>query len=148
MQADPTPRTTGAWAHRIKAVSQLPLVRWLAAGLGFMGLNSLLLYLFIGQLGLRVAIGSLVAAEVCTLLRFFVNQYWVFRSRDAGWRRLWQYHLANGTAFVVWWCATNVLEHFGVHYLLAGILAVGFSTGFSMASNFLWIWRKKTKPPA
>jgi hypothetical protein len=29
-----------------------------------------------------------------------------------------------------------------VHYLVASVLAMFFSVGFSLVSNFLWIWRK------
>jgi hypothetical protein len=49
-------------------------------------------------------------------------------------------------AFTVWWGATNLLNLWGVHYLLASVLAVGFSTGFSLAANFYWIWHKKHRP--
>ena len=59
------------------------------------------------------------------------------------WRRLGTYHIANAGASAVWWISTNLLNHMGVHHILAAILAVGFSTGVSMASNFLWVWRAK-----
>ena len=123
-------------------------MRWVAAGGVFTVVNTALLYLFIGRLGMPVAAGTFLGAEVCTLLRFLVNDHWVFGHRRPSWRRLWQYHVANGAAFVIWWAATNVLTLLGVQYLLAGVAAVVFSVGFSMGSNFLWIWRKKHHHPA
>jgi hypothetical protein len=30
-----------------------------------------------------------------------------------------------------------------VHYLLAAILAAACSSGVSLVSNFLWVWRKR-----
>jgi len=129
----------------------LPLVRWLFAGLVFMGLNTLFLKALIGWGGLRPMVGTICAGELATLLRYLVNDRWVFGRRELSWRRLWQYHLANGGALCLWWIATNVLISFGMNYLLAGVLAVAFSTGFSMASNFYWIWRQRSpaaRPPS
>ena len=123
-----------------------PLVRWLAAGLAFMGITSAFLFLFVDLLGASVRVGTLLALEASTLLRFYVNEKWVFSSHTVSWRRLGQYHVANAGASVVWWVATNLLNHLGVHHILAAILAVGFSTGFSIASNFLWVWRAKHPP--
>lgn len=118
-----------------------PLVRWLAAGLLFMAINTGLLYIFVRFAGMRVWSSTLVSAEVCTLLRYLFNESWVFGTKIISRKRFLQYHLANGGAFAVWWIATNALNRAGINYLLASILAVAFSTGFSMVSNFLWIWR-------
>lgn len=120
-----------------------PLVRWLAAGVAFMGITSFFLFLFVDLLGASVMVGTLLALEASTLLRFFVNEKWVFASQTMSWRRLGHYHVANAGASVVWWVATNLLNRLGMHHMLAAILAVGFSTGFSIASNFLWVWRAK-----
>jgi len=119
------------------------VLRWLAAGLAFMGISSALLYLLVGLLGMAVPLATFLAAEICTLLRFVVNHYWVFGARNPTLRQCIQYHMANAAAFVVWWVGANGLTWAGVNYLIAGILAVGFSTSFSIASNFLWVWRKR-----
>jgi putative flippase GtrA len=125
-----------------------PLVRWLMAGGVFMVINTAFLYLLVGLMRWPVMLATLISAELCTLLRYLVNDHWVFGHPRPSWRRLWQYHVANGAAFGIWWFAANALNLLGVHYLLAAILAVGFSTGFSMGTNFYWIWRKKHHPPA
>jgi putative flippase GtrA len=121
--------------------------RWFAAGLLFMGVNTLALYLLVQHAHIRVFLATLLSAEICTLLRFLMNQHWVFRASTPSWRRLWQYHLANAGAFVVWWLGTNLLCAVGVNYLLASIAAVTLSTGFSFASNFYWVWRSHHIPP-
>lgn len=123
-----------------------PLLRWLLAGGVFTGLSTVFLYLLIGLIRMPVMVGTLFSAELCTLLRYLVNDHWVFGHPRLSWRRLWQYHVANSAAFGIWWVATNILNGLGIHYLLAGIMAVGFSTGFSMGANFYWIWRKKHRP--
>lgn len=111
-----------------------------------MGITSGFLYLFVDILGASVMMGTLLALEASTLSRFVVNDKWVFAKHSMSWRRLWQYHVANAGASAIWWIAANLLNMWGVQHILAAILAVGFSTGFSMASNFLWIWRAKHPP--
>lgn len=119
------------------------LLRWFAAGLAFMGISTALLYGFVELLGLSVPIATLLTAEASTLLRFLVNHYWVFGLRNPTIRNCVQYHIANAGAFVLWWVTANVLTLLGMHYLLAGIAAVAFSTLFSLSTNFFWIWRKR-----
>ena len=118
------------------------VLRWFTAGLIFMGLNTALLYVLVQYAAISVPLATFLCAETCTVLRYVINDVWVFRSGRLTWLKLWQYHLANGTAFLVWWVAANVLNRLGVNYLLASILAVGFSTIISLASNYLWIWRR------
>jgi putative flippase GtrA len=143
----PEPAKVGrAWGQRLWATRHQPATRWLATGLVFMGITSFILYLSVDIGGLSVAVGSVVAAEVATLLRFWVNEFWVFRSRSPSWMKLGQFHIANAGATAVWWVATNLLDRAGLNHLLASILAVGFSTGISMGVNFLWIWRKQPEP--
>jgi len=119
------------------------VLRWLAAGLIFMGVNTAFLFLFVHWMGLKVALATLISAELCTLLRYLLNEKWVFGTLKMSRKRLWQYHVANAGALAVWWLATNVLTGLGLNYILASIVSVGFSTGFSFASNFYWIWRRK-----
>lgn len=121
------------------------MVRWVAGGFLFMGLNVVLLYAFVHGLALRVAVATILSAEICTILRFVLNERWVFGILKFSGQRLWQFHVSNGCAFVVWWASTNLLTRRGINYILASILAVGFSAGFSFLSNFLWIWRKRQR---
>jgi len=111
-----------------------------------MGINTGLLFVLVRYMGLSVWISTLISAEACTVLRYVLNESWVFGTKILSRKRLWQYHAANASAFVVWWVATNALSKAGMNYLLASVLAVGFSTGVSMVSNFLWIWRHASVP--
>jgi putative flippase GtrA len=119
------------------------LLRWFAAGLAFMGISTALLYGFVDLLGLSVPVGSMLSAEASTLLRFFINHYWVFGLRNPTFSNCVQYHIANAGAFALWWVTANALTLFGMHYLLAGIVAVACSTLLSFSTNFFWIWRKR-----
>lgn len=120
------------------------LARWLLAGLIFMGLSTFFLYFFIDICALETVLATFLAAEVSTVLRYFVNSYWVFSNARISIRSCWQYHLANAGAFFVWWVVTNILIMMGVPYVLAGIFAVASSTLISFYTNFFWIWRKVT----
>lgn len=118
-------------------------VRWfLVAGL-FTAIGLLLLKGFVDGLHWPYAWATLVQSETCNLLRFFVNDRWVFRRRKPTWKRLGQYHVANAMGFAVWWAGANALKAMGVNYLLASMLAMLGSFGVSWLTNFRWIWRKR-----
>jgi putative flippase GtrA len=138
-------------ADDIPAVGPVPsrvppaasIARWLIAGLLFMGVNTVALYEGVHYLHLSVAVATLASAEICTLLRYILNEIWVFKNYRMSWIKLWHYHVANAAALIVWWLAANMLNRLGVNYILSSIVAVVFSTGISFASNFFWIWRSK-----
>jgi putative flippase GtrA len=120
------------------------ILRWFVVGFGFAALGLVLIKLLAGVLVWPYLVATFVSAEACTLLRFFAVDRWVFGHRCPTWKRLWQYHVANAAGFGIWWSAANVMKVAGVHYLLAAVLAMCCSVGFSLLSNFLWIWRKPT----
>jgi putative flippase GtrA len=99
-------------------------------------------------LNLALPIASLVAGELGTLLRFVANDRWVFGHRVPTWARLWRYHAAVASSFAIWWAVTNVLPDHGIPYLLASVIGTACSVGWSMVTNFLWIWRRHHTLPA
>ena len=119
------------------------LGRWWIVGLGFYGVGLGVLYLFTSVLKLPLMIGTLLSAEITLVLRFFVNDRWVFHYRRPSWIRLWQFHIASAGGGTVWWIVSNTLPRFGVHYLIAATVGNACSVFFGMASNFLWVWRKR-----
>ena len=131
------------WSRRFQALQSHPLVRWWLVGVCFAGFGVGILYVLIDMLRIPLLPGSAVGAEIGTLLRFFTNDRWVFGHRTPTLKRLGQYHLANASSFVIWWSVTNLLPNWGVHYLLAAIVGMACSVGWSMITNFLWIWRRK-----
>src|SRR5438132_2982251 len=111
----------------LQEICRHTMVRWWLVGLFFIGIGVAILYAFVDVLKLPLVLGSIIGAEVGTLLRFLVNDRWVFGHRFPTWKRLWQYHVANASGFVIWWGATNLLPHWGIHYLLATIAGMGGS---------------------
>lgn len=92
-----------------------------------------------------LAFGALLVAEVTTVVRYAINDRWVFGELRLRWARLWRFHLANVGGFAIWWAATNFLARAGIHYVLASTAGTASSVLFSMLTNFLWIWRKRLK---
>lgn len=121
------------------------LAKWLAAGIAFTGISTGLLYILVDRSKLSVPLSTFLAAELGTLLRFFVNHYWVFGLRNPTVRSCVQYHVANAGSFALWWSIANLLAISGMHYLLASVVAAAVSMLFSLATNFFWIW--KTQHP-
>src|ERR1700693_214864 len=125
------------------------LGRWWIVGLGFYGVGLTVLYLFTDSLRMPLMAGTLLSAEVTLVLRFFVNDRWVFKNRRPNWSRLWQFHVASAGGGTVWWGVSNILPRFGVHYLLAATAGNACAVFFGMTTNFLWVWRKRSdKSPA
>jgi putative flippase GtrA len=122
------------------------LYRWLAAGFAFLFINSVFMLILVEFFQFHTFWATLISAELCTILRFFVNEHWVFRVGGPFWRRLWQYHLANAASFIVWMTVANTLIAFGMHYLLASVAAVCVSVVTSLVTNFLWVWRHRQPP--
>jgi putative flippase GtrA len=128
----------------LKQIITPQVFRWILIGAFFAGAGLVFIKIMAGILAWPYAIATLLSGEICTIFRFLVVDRWVFGHDRPSLTRLWQYHLANALGFAIWWCAANALKAMGLHYLIASVLAMFFSVGFSMASNFLWIWRKPT----
>jgi len=133
------------WLQRLPWRS---LGRWWIVGLAFYGGGLGILYVFKDVLKLPLMAGTLVAGEGTLLIRFLINDRWVFGHPRPSWTRLWQYHAASAGGAIVWWIVSNVLPRFGIHYLLASTIGTGCSVCFSMLTNFLWIWRRGEKTQA
>jgi putative flippase GtrA len=135
--------TVAVRSDRLKSVA-----RWWVVGLLFTAWSTGVLYVVISRWRWSVPVGTFTTAEVGTVLRFLVNDRWVFGHPRPTLRRFWQYHLANAGGFVIWWSVCNVLPLYGIHYLIASLLATGCSVALSMLTNFLWIWRRKRSADA
>jgi putative flippase GtrA len=145
----------GSW---LKALSQNSVVRWWIVGLFFTFVNIPILYILdkilpipswlAGILGserpdrMPSWLALVLASELVTIARFFVNDRWVFGYVFPTWQRLWQYHIANLGSFVIWFGVSLLSRYaFSIDTVVAGLIGTVFSVGFSMVTNFLWIWR-------
>ena len=122
------------------------LGRWWIVGLAFTAGGTGVLYVFKGILRLPLLAATSSAAELTIVLRFLINDRWVFRHARPTWTRLWQFHVASAGGGAVWWVVANILPRFGVHYLIASLAGTACSVGCNMLTNFLWIWRGRRPP--
>jgi putative flippase GtrA len=120
-----------------------PLGRWWIVGLAFTGGGLLVLYVLRDVFHLPLIMATAAGGEATLLFRFLINDRWVFGYRRPTWTRLWQFHVASAGGGLLWWIVANVLPRFGVHYLLAAAAGTACSVVVSMATNFLWVWRKR-----
>jgi putative flippase GtrA len=149
-------KTVAGW---LKAMGQNSVVRWWIVGLFFTFVNVPILYLLDKLLPIPTWLAWLLrserpdrmpswlalvlASELVTIARFFVNDRWVFGYIFPTWQRLWQYHIANVGSFVIWFCASLLSRYaFSIDTVIAGLIGTVFSVSLSMVTNFLWIWRK------
>jgi putative flippase GtrA len=130
------------WCRISPRVPWRNLGRWWLVGLAFFGGGLGLLYLLTDVLAVPLILGTLLAAEFTTLLRFAINDRWVFGHRSPSWSRLWQYHIACAGGSAVWWVLANTLPRLGIHYLIASAAGSAASVMLSMITNFMWIWRR------
>ena len=122
------------------------VVRWWIVGIAFMVINIALLDWFKQSLGWSLTVSSVVSAELCTILRYGANDLWVFGSPKLSWLRCWEYHVANFSSFFLWNFLIVVLGNkLGWDHRLAAIVATMVSAGWSMVTNFLWVWKKPKK---
>ena len=128
----------------LQEICQRTMVRWWVVGLSFIGIGMGILYALVDVLKLPLVLGSIVGAEVGTVLRFLVNDRWVFRHRRPTWIRLAQFHVASAGGAAIWWTVANLLPRFGIHYLAASLIGSGCSMVLSLITNFLWIWRRSS----
>ncbi|MEM8641195.1 MAG: GtrA family protein [Cyanobacteria bacterium P01_G01_bin.54] len=140
----------------LDALLASPKVRWLVVGVLFTGLNFPVLY-FLGQLPLPEVVVILITSEVSLVVRFFVNDRWVFGQTRPTWTRFWQYHVATASSLVIWNGATIAATYFlswqwavdlpdWLRLQFAAVIGTGCSFGWSMFTNFFWVWRRPQPP--
>lgn len=123
------------------------VLKWVVIGAFFLGFNLTFLYALVDRCRLPVPLATLVNAAVGVFLRFLANDRFVFQQQRPTWARFKAYCTAIALGFCVWYVVVNGLTWLGLHYLLSAIAATACSVGFSLTSNFLWVWRKRENPP-
>ena len=144
--ADSPPLTT--LQERLRRVPWGSLARWWVVGVCFMVVGTGLLWIAKDALHMPLMMATTASAEVTLLIRFLVNDAWVFGHKRPTWKRLWQFHVASAGGFVIWSIVSNGLPPFGVNYLVASVVGSACSMGFSILTNFFWIWRRRAATAA
>ncbi len=103
--------------------------------------NMALLFVLHEVLRLRLILASPVAVEASILNNFFWNNLWTFRAGSVQPRRLVKFNLVSlvGMAITTG-ILTFLVEHYGVYWAIANLVAIGVATLWNFALNFLWTW--------
>jgi putative flippase GtrA len=119
------------------------------AGLGFAAalIELGLLRLLVDAWLVPAWLASVLAAEALILARFAIADRWVFRFPRPTFDRLARYQGACLGALGVYLVTFNaVMLGGGADYRLAFVAGTAASVLWSLATNFLWVWR--TAPAA
>lgn len=128
--------------YELLNVLRRPDFRWWLIGSAFLGMGLGATYLFVDVLDLPVIWGTLFSLLLGAFFRFFAIDKWVFQKEaDGTWLRFVKYQISHAVSYAVGWGLINFFVWFGIHYLLATILATGVTTLLTMASHFQWVWR-------
>lgn len=86
-------------------------------------------------------VATAAAAEVLIVVKFLVNDRFVFGHEWPNLSRLLKYHGASAGALVVYWIVVNGLAALlSLPYVLAFIVGTGAAFAWSLITNFLWVW--------
>ena len=103
--------------------------------------NSGVLYLLHEWLRLALLLASPLAVEMAILNNFFWNNLWTFRARSIELPRLAKFNLVSLGGLVITTSILYVLaEHYGLHYLVANLIAIGVATLWNFTLNLFWTW--------
>jgi putative flippase GtrA len=127
----------------IQQFSRRSVGRWWIVGLTFFFVHLAILYVLKDTLRVPLLAATSFSTEFIILVRFLVNDRWVFSHPRPTWIRLWQFHVASAGGTAIWWTVANTLPRFGIHYLIASTAGTACSVFFSMFTNFLWVWRHR-----
>lgn len=113
-------------------------------GVTGLAVNTGLLALFTGVMGIHYLVGAVLATQGSTSWNFLITDWWVFRDREPDRETLHRFGLFwvlnNGALLIrgpLLWVLTSIL---GVHYLLSNLITLAVvMVARYMVSEF-WIW--------
>lgn len=134
----------------ISDVQQRLLAHWhrflrfgLVGGLGVV-VNTLILSFLVGEGGWNHLAAAGVATELTILFNFVLNDSWTFRGTKAaavwGWRAA-RYNAVGFGGLLLSLGVMGVLTlGFGIHYLIANLIAIAAVTAWNYALNLHFTW--------
>ena len=104
----------------------------------------LLTFLFVSFVGISSLIAYGIALVVGYVLLFSFHRSYTFKALDAQKRRLVYFTFSTFLFYLINWILYSVLvTFFGIYYILAILLAGGFTTLFSYKTNRYWVFKKQ-----
>jgi uncharacterized membrane protein/putative flippase GtrA len=121
--------------------------QYVLVGLLGLGINEGVLYLATGVAGLSYVVGGALGRAVSILVNYVINDSWTWDTRGVAGVRRWVVrggkYVATRLVGVAIGLGSLVLlvELFGMHYLVANVVAVGVGVLWGFAASDRWVWR-------
>jgi putative flippase GtrA len=128
---------------RLRLIDSRRVVGWTVLGLGAAAAELGLLRVLHETLGLPLPVATALAAEMLILVKFVLNDRWVFGHPRPTIDRAVKYHGACAGALIVYLLVINALAGpLGVPYALGFLIGTVASFVWSLVTNFLWVWSR------
>ncbi|RQG93020.1 DUF2079 domain-containing protein [Natrarchaeobius halalkaliphilus] len=129
------------------------VLKYATVGLVGVGVNEVVLFVSVAYVGVTYVTGGILSRIVSILTNYALNDHWTWRGRGGTGRRKYVERGGKyvGTRIVGILIGISVLivlvEAFGMHYLLANLVAIGagFLWGFGISER--WVWRPRSDDP-
>lgn len=125
----------------------LRLVKFGFVGLSGLIINSAVLYLAAGVIGIHYLIGATIATQASTVWNFVFSDQWVFSDASSGkgpWKRFWMFWLMNNIALAARWPMLFLLTSIlGLNYLISNVLTLAAVMLARYAFSYAVIWRSR-----
>lgn len=118
------------------------IILWLFYGVITTFLSTILLFYLVDISKIDLPLASALSGEISLLIRYLMNNFLIFESKNLGMIKLLKFHVAMLLGFSIWWSITNILSFIGLHYIVAALTATLISTLINLGTNFKWVWRK------
>jgi putative flippase GtrA len=114
--------------------------RFAVVGLTGLLVNTLMLQLFYGVVGLPLLAASALAAEFAILSNYYLNDRWTFGRDRPSIVRFAKFNLSSILALAVSVAVLSALVACGVHYLVANLVGVAVGSGLNLLIGSGWVW--------
>ena len=105
--------------------------------------NTLVLFLGYEVAHMPLALASMLAVETAVGNNFIWNNLWTFGQRSFTLDQFLKFNLVSLACMALTVAVlTTLVQWFGIHYLLANLLAVGVTTVWNFIANSLWTWNR------
>lgn len=117
------------------------VVRFLIVGASGCVVNTAALSIVYGHGHVTLPLASAVSSEVAIITNYLLNDTWTFPGTSASWMRFARFNVVAcaglGLAALIVWV---LVEHVGMDYLLANLVALAVSGTLNLGLSATWVW--------
>lgn len=128
--------------------SHKELVRFLLVGGSGTIVNMVVLAGLHSGLGWSLIVAGVISNESALVTNFFFHEHWTFAGDRRGNRvtRFLRFQSVATGGIAISITILNVLDHFGVPYLLANAIGIVVAVAWNFLLSYRWAWRRVPVP--